>query len=142
MFSISKNTQSELQAQGYPISPRSPATVILNMIASIALFIIGCVGAAGAFPGPAIGWVAVGVAGGRFILNLTLGNFEKRKFELISEALVAAVILIIGVLGGIGILSVTQAGWGIVGASLVAIPVLCSGSLLKKWDMEKPPHTA
>jgi hypothetical protein len=125
------------KAQGYELGPKCCAIMGLSAITGLTLFIIGCVGAAGAFPGSAIGWVTVGLAGGGFALNLAVGNLEKRKVELIVGALVAAVLITVGALGGTGLLSTIQVGWGIIGASLASLPVSCVAACLKGRHIEQ-----
>jgi hypothetical protein len=119
------NFSSIMRAQGYEVGPRCYATTGGSFIASMALFIIGCVGAAGAFPGSAIGWTTVGLAGGGFALSIAAGNFKLRKFDLIISGLMTAALVTIGAFGGAGILSATQVGWGIIGTSLAAMPLGC-----------------
>lgn len=124
-----------MKAQGYEPGPKCCATTSLAAIAGIALFIIGCVGAAGAFPGSAIGWVTVGLAGGRFALQLAMGNFKQRKIDLIVSGLLAAVLVTVGTLGGMGVLSATQVGWGIIGTALAFVPLRCTTSCFKQYQI-------
>jgi hypothetical protein len=135
MFAGQIKEQMDLQLKnyGYECSPKCCAAMSLSVITGAALFIIGCIGAAGAFPGSSIGWVTVGLAGGTFILtNLASNKFKERKFELISSALITAILVTVGVLGGVGILSSTQVGWGIVGTTLASMPVSFAISLISK----------
>jgi hypothetical protein len=126
-----------MKAKGYECSPRCCAISGVAFITSLALFIIGCVGAAGAFPGSTIGWVTVALAGGGFVLNLALGNFKQRKFELILGGLLVAALIPVGVLGGVGILSATQVGWGILGTSLATSLAGGVYSCLKRKQIEQ-----
>ena len=81
--------------------------------------------------------MTVGLAGGGFALNLSLGNLEKRKFELITGALMAAVLITVGALGGTGLLSTTQVGWGIIGTRLASVPMSYVSDCLKKRHIEQ-----
>ena len=140
MFSgqIKEQVDSQIKNYGYECSPKCCAAMSLSIITSISLFIIGCIGAAGAFPGSSIGWVTVGLAGGTFILtNLASNKFKERIFELISSALITAILVTVGVLGGVGILSSTQVGWGIVGTSLASMPVNIAISLTSKKKLNE-----
>ena len=117
-------TQAEinefLKDQGYECGAKCCAIMSLDTIMSSALFIIGCVGAAGAFPGSTIGWVTVGLGGGGFALSLAHGNFKKRKYDVIVRAFQTAFLVTVGALGGgAGILSAIQVGWAIVGSILI-----------------------
>lgn len=123
-------------SQGYEMGPRCCATKVIQFITGIALFIIGCMGAAGAFPG-SIGWAAVGLAAGGFVLNLSLGKFKIRKYDLIADALLTTVILTISALGITGIFSTAQVGWGILGTSLAALPVSAIFGALKKKQTQE-----
>jgi hypothetical protein len=129
---IKTQFKEKLEEAGYELGPRCYATVGVSVIASCALFIIGCIGAAGILPGSLIGWTAVGLGGAGFLLSLSLGNFEKRKVELITGALLAAVYVTVGALGATGILSATQVGWGIIGSSLAAMPVMGVATYLQR----------
>jgi hypothetical protein len=99
------------------VEPGAKCCVSLSglMACSLALFIIGCIGAAGAFPGPTMGWVTVGLAGGGFVLQFVPGNLKQRKVDLICGSLGWVAAIAIGTLGGLGILSATQVGWSILG---------------------------
>jgi len=127
----------QLRAQGYEPGPKCCATQGLSTLAGMALFIIGCIGAAGAFPGSSIGWVAVGLGGGGFALSLAAGNLKKRKLDLIPAAIIAAIVVTIGALGGAGVLSATQVGWGIVGTTLAAGPIFCCFSCAKQLQLQQ-----
>ena len=116
---------------GLELGPRCCATLCGAGLISVALFIIGCIGAAGAFPPASMGWVTIGLAGGSFALYLAAGNLKDRKFDVIVLALMTAAYVTVGALGAAGILSVTQVGWGIIGTMLAAIPLKCIGSSVK-----------
>lgn len=109
--------------KGDPADLKWKATQGLSLITGIVLLIIGCVAAAGAFPGASLPWVTVGLAGGGFLLTLAYGKFSDRKFELISRALMAAAFITIGALGGAGILSTAGVAYGIIGTTLALIPM-------------------
>ncbi len=86
-------------------------------VTAVALFVIGCIGAAGVFPGSTIGWTTIGLGGGAFALTLAM---RCRKFFLIIATTAFASFVTLGALGAAGILSGTQIGWGVVGTSLAA----------------------
>lgn len=95
-------------------------------ISSIALFVIGCVAAAGAFPGAqALSGctIGLGAAVGATGLVLNCKIIKQIKIPtLILQILPALSMVVLGSLGLTGILQVQQIGWGIlgtVGASLI-----------------------
>ena len=120
---------------GLELGPRCCATLCGASLISTALFIIGCMGAAGAFPPASMGWVTIGLAGGSFALYLAAGGLKDRKFEVILMALMTAAIVTVGALGAAGVLSVNQVGWGIVGTNLAALPISCIGSSVKAANL-------
>lgn len=95
-------------------------TVVLT---SLAILIIGSLGMAGILPGSTAGWTILGTAAGGCALRFCLGNLSERRFYLITCTLVAMTFVVLGALGGAGILSATQMGWGIVGTS-IASPII------------------
>lgn len=115
---------------GAKVAPKEPmncakASIILI---GVALFIIGCIGAAGAFNGTAIGWTTLGLAGSSLLLTASLWD-KKHKWALIEGMVIFAALVVIGALGGSGIITGTGVGYGI----LIAIlpPVLhkiCEGN--------------
>src|ERR1700722_19660073 len=126
--------EAELKARGYKAGPQLWVTAGLKTIAIFALFVIGCMGAAGTFPGSAIGWITVGISGGGFLLSLGLGKFKKRKFQLIILALITAVMVTVGTLGGTGVLSTAQVGWGIIG---ITIAGGIASLVAERYDMKR-----
>lgn len=97
-----------------------------SFVTNVALFIIGCMGFAGALPPSATGWVTLGLASSAFAFNMLSGYLEKPKFmksvttlELIPQGFVTAALLTLGSLGGAGILSATQVGGGVVGTLII-----------------------
>lgn len=79
-------------------------TVHLLLIPS-AIFIILILGAAGILSNSALGWSIAGLAGGGFVYKLLGGDFKKRAFPLIVSGTFAALMVVIGCLGGTGILA-------------------------------------
>lgn len=77
-------------------------------------------GRLGVFPGSSIGWVTLGLGGGTFALSLAAGKLKDHKYHLVIGGLQAVTLIVIGALGCGGILSTSQVGWGIIGASIGA----------------------
>ncbi len=102
------------------------AALGLSEMTILALFIIGCIGASGAFPtSMSIGWTAVGAGAGLAVLSVCARNLGSRKLKVLTSALMAATLITVGALGGVGLLSSAQVGWAVVGTVLVSIPLRC-----------------
>ncbi|MFZ0565168.1 MAG: hypothetical protein WAM28_03185 [Chlamydiales bacterium] len=95
----------------------------LGKVTESALFIIACIGAAGILPGSTMGWVAIGLGGGSFALNLAAGKLKDRKINLLIGALSAIIPIVIGSLGVTGVLSGVQVGWGTLAPNLAGISI-------------------
>lgn len=112
--------KKQLKAYGYEPGPKSYAIIGLNAIGTLAILVISSLGAAGILPGSTVGWVAIGLSGGGFMLTLAIGNVKKRKYEVIAGALITGIFITLGGLGIAGALSTTQVGWGMVGLSVAS----------------------
>lgn len=86
-------------------------------IATFALFVIGCVGAAGAFPGPKLGWTTLGMASAIYAIHLSGRDMDKAQIAF--KGLIATTLVALGIWGGLHHLSGKQVGWGIVVTLLV-----------------------
>jgi hypothetical protein len=104
---------------------RGLVTQGMSMLSSLALFIIGCIGAAGILPGSTMGWLVIGLGSGSFLLQLAGGRLQERKGALLVVAVITLVFIILAALGVAGILSGAQVGWGVVGTCLVPAGVAC-----------------
>lgn len=128
---------------GYSVDGTEPNTYCwltqgLSFITSLALFIIGYAALTGAFPGAALPWVTVGLGGGGFLLTLALGDFQTRRFVLISRALMAASLIILGVLGGVSVLSTAEVAFGIIGTTIAAFGIsYCMEKRRQKYPYER-----
>jgi len=89
---------------------------LLSNIVLLAVFIIGCAGAAQVIPGFAMGWSIVGLGGGYIAIKILGGNIKSRTVDLISSSIVAAAIIAFGALGCIGILTNAQMGYALIGS--------------------------
>lgn len=118
--------KDQFEALGMKPGPKCCSLYTLAVISATAVFIIGCIGAAGAFPsGPTMGWTTMGLSGVVLLSFLAIGELQKRKFEVIVVSLLYVTYMVLGVLGGAGVLSATQVGWGVLGTMFVAIPLSC-----------------
>ncbi len=125
-----------LKVQGYNPGSRCCLFTSASVVTGLALFVIGCVAAAGAFPGSAaLGWTAIGLGAGTLALSLALGKLKLRRCELIGTSLQVVAIVAVGALGVAGVLSATQLGWAIVGIPFASIPVNCFFNCLKKAEI-------
>jgi len=119
-----------LREQGYEPGRVYTVSTHLKRIAHIALFIIGILGVVGVFSGSTlIGGLAIGLGVGAAICILAQGGtnvsniLKKRKIELFTVGLVLAAIITVGAFGCSGVLSPQQVGWGLIAATLAAIPL-------------------
>lgn len=102
---------SYMKAGGCEPGIRCCAGQVIQNISYAALFIIGCVAAAGAMPMTTAGWLAVGFGSAALISNLAAGGLKDRKCMAILGTLTAASIILVGALGvaGLGALTTTKA---------------------------------
>jgi hypothetical protein len=100
-----------MKAGGCEPGIRCCAGQVIQNISYAALFIIGCVAAAGAMPMTTAGWLAVGFGSAALISNLAAGGLKDRKCMAIIGTLTAASIILVGALGvaGLGALTTTKA---------------------------------
>jgi hypothetical protein len=117
-FAVEYNP-AEVPATQQP--PKSSPVKILAIVTLLALLIIGSVGAAGVFPGTTtIGWVTLGLASALSLFSIALFKSDKANAVTILSGVA---LIIIGALGGTGILSPTQVGWGLVGTCITHLVV-------------------
>lgn len=101
---------------------------LLSNVILLAVFVTGCVGAASAIPGFVMGWTVVGLGSGYMALKLLGGNTKNRKVDLISSALVAAVLITFGALGCAGVLTNAHVGYALIGS--VAVTAFVSSYMM------------
>lgn len=102
-----------------------------------ALFIIGILAASGTFPGSAMGWTTVGIGGGYLLVKLLGGNLQNRKVDLLSSALLGALIVTFGALGASAILTPAQVGYLIIGTCGLAALSTCSLCAIAKRRVDQ-----
>jgi len=107
-------------AFSYKWGPKCQALFTVSVVSGLALFIIACLGMSGALPASTVGWCAVGIGGGTFLLRLANGDLKKRKCDVVVDILCTATLVILGSLGSAGVLSAYQLGSGIIGAVIIA----------------------
>ena len=90
------------------------ATVLL-----VALFVIGIAATTGALSGVATATCVSGLGGGAMVTQLLGGNLKNRKFDVLTSALFATTLLVVGALGFGGVLSAAQMGQGVIGTLLI-----------------------
>ena len=118
MNAIHKYTAPYSQLMG-STTPCARATNLVGKVLLVALFVIGCVGAAGAFSGSAMGWTTLGVGLSYLGVKLLGGNLKERKVDLIAAAVMVASLIIFGALGGVGLLTGAQVGYVLIGQMLL-----------------------
>jgi hypothetical protein len=99
---------------------------LFSGFASLALFVIGCIGAAGILPSSTMGWSAIGLGGAGFLLHITTEDkWKERKMTLLIGTAISLLPVVLGALGVTGILSGIQVGWGLIGIPLTTAPIIC-----------------
>lgn len=91
------------------------AAARLSQAVLVALFIIGCMGASGNFPGGIIGWATLGMSAGYMLIKLGPRELQKRKIDVISSAALATLLVIFGTLSASGVITDIQAGYALIG---------------------------
>lgn len=97
--------------------------VKLSIPNGITFLVVACLAAAGSYSGIGLGFYTLGFAACGYLIKLSFGNLSERKFYVLGITLVAAAFIPIGALGGAGILSGAQVGWGMIGISLTGVVV-------------------
>ncbi len=92
-------------------------------IANIALFVLGAMAIAGVFPGSSttLGWTMIGLGAGIVLFQTTTVHPKERKFQNIVAGITAAVLILVGVCGGAGVLSTHQLGIAALTTSIVGV---------------------
>lgn len=107
---------------------------VVHLCAIVTLVVIAALGIHSGLSNGTVGYTAVGLAGGAFLLSLYNNerSLKERKYELIVGGCIAAAIIVLGVLGGQKILNTRQLGYGILGATfapeaigIASTPILC-----------------
>ena len=111
----------------------------LGLIAGYALLNIGAVGFAGIFTGPNLGWVTVGLGGAGLACNLALGRLKERSFEVFASTVATATLVMFGIFGGLGMISASQVGLGIILTSAASLPFGFAMAKIKWDEMRKRP---
>lgn len=112
----------------------------LSSVLAFALLVITCLGMSGVIPGSRFGWTVLGLGGATMLLHLHGGNLKNRKIDLISWAIFASTLIVLGALGGTNILSNVQVGYGcltVLTASLIFYGVILRGIAAKKVHAER-----
>lgn len=99
-----------------------PHSLIVSAIAlsALAMFIISCVSLGGAMSSQVAGWTVLSLSATGLVLRCALGRLKERKIYMIPTFLIAATFMLLGTLGGAGLITATQLGWGVVGTSLIS----------------------
>jgi hypothetical protein len=107
----------------------------LGQLVLLALFILGCIVASGAFPGSSLVWATMGLGGLYMAVKLLGGNYKQRKVDLISSAVIMGIVVAFGGLGSAGVLSSVQVGYALIGNILLtAVASNCVMIATKKVD--------
>lgn len=107
-----------LRSQGVEPGAMCCATMSVSAVSMVALFVLGCLGAAGVMSAGTLGWCAVGLGAGGFLISLPSLRGKTLVKTLVVGGLVAAAIVTVGALGIAGVLSAQVIGWAILGSFL------------------------
>jgi len=119
-----EGTAKLLAAVGCKPGPQCCAGNVITSISGTALFIIGCIAAAGAMPMTTAGWLTVGFGGTMLLGNLCVGGLKQRKCMVILGTLTAATFILLGSLGAAGIISMKALGVGVLVLAILN-PIYC-----------------
>ena len=91
---------------------------LCGSLVMIAVLIIGSMASAQAFPPCATGWTALGMGAGYMVIKLLGKDLHARRADLITTAIVAALLITFGTLGLVGVLSSLEVGYALLGVSI------------------------
>lgn len=124
----------------------------VSAAAGFALFVIACMGIAGTFPGAkTLGWTTLGLgvslAGLSLLTHVLTPDSPLKKAAMpviVLNIILFSAMAVVGGLGGAGMLSLGQIGWGVLGTQLASIPMFCgtcccSIYLLRKYNADSLP---
>lgn len=109
--------------------PKACLPRLLAVLSGLALFIIGCIAAAGHLTGPALAGSIIGLSGASFIFYLMTGDFKQSRSALIIHALATAVFMLIGTCGFTNWLYPVG-----IGAMVIVAKIFESSSALLNWS--------
>jgi hypothetical protein len=119
------------------IAPENCCRSFLNIL-GVAIFIIGCVGAAGHLNGVVLGGCTIGLAGLVALLSvpatcITLSNQTEdqqtfgRVFGTVGEIIISLGLVAVGACALTGVISPVVAGYVIIAPSIIGLTVTCCG---------------
>ncbi len=119
-----------LQKEGDLAQTVAISTQSCNALIGIALFVIGCVAAAGAMNGVTIGWCIVGLSIPSligYVIGAIAGRTPGEKAANAIPLLITIALIVIGALAVAGIVTPVVAGWCVIGPTLaiLAIGIVC-----------------
>ncbi len=107
---------------------RGNASLALMTISGVALFVIACMGAAGAMTGLTFGATFSFVSGGILVLSLAARRWSARKHAPLTVTTVVLVSLVaMGVFAAIGLLTAAQVSWIFLGTAITFCAVGTGG---------------
>ena len=137
---VTQNSQSYKTAYDTMMGSTTPCVKVVNCLGNIillAVLVIGCMGAAHAFPEAIMGWTIISLGAGYMGMKLLGGNFKKRKVDLISALLVAACIATFGTLGSLGVLQNMHMSYALIGSVVLTALIACSVRICDKHREDK-----
>lgn len=130
---------TQFKKSGIEVGPKCCMLLGPAGITSIALFVIAAMGAAGHFPGSALGYRVIGLSGAVLGLQFAYGNCENRnrQITLIQESIYTALIMAAAGLSIGGVISSKALGWITLGTMFIGFPIMsCVANQYKQQNHE------
>ncbi len=96
---------------GVSTDPRGKIVSYLERPIGLALIIVAALGITGILSPAVAGFSIAGLAGGKYLISLIGRDFKKGKNALTLSTMMTTAIVVLGILGGLGILSSSIACW-------------------------------
>jgi len=103
----------------------------------LTVFVIGCIGSAQVLSASIIGWSLVGLGAGYMAIKLLAGKCSQRKMDLISSAIICAILSTFGGLGIAGVLSNAHIGFAMIGGVCTVVLVTSFMMIGAKRQVER-----
>lgn len=77
----------------------------------------------------------MGLGAGLLLVSLASGQLKERKWNLLIIGLASAALITVGSLGGVGVLSISQLAWTVIGTTggVAAFSGILFASRIPKW---------
>lgn len=114
---------------------------LCGSVIMIAVVVIGSMAAAGAFPSYGVGWTTIGLGGCYMGVKLLGDDWRTRRVDLISSAVIAALLITFGSLGAAGVLTGAQVGYSLLSVTGLTACMTVGMMVGAKRLFARPPRT-